>query len=769
MKNLLVFFFLGFTMAYGQQVRISGKVISESGKVVPYALVADSSNQQAVYANSGGEFQIFCSTSNSVLHVSHVAYKNVVVQLHVISDTLIAVQMPELEIEEVLVKGSPLSKQTMLGVNFLDSKTIQNIPSFFGEPDIVKAVTVLPGISSGLDIYSGIFVRGGNRDQNMFLVDDARYYNTTHAGGLLSLFNPEIVKHIDVYKGVAPSRFGGAVSSVVDIQLNEGTNYNRFNMDLGTLRSGFVFESKGNGKIHAFMAGRFAHLNLIYGSAFKTLDFTKAPGEGDEEFKKFGFWDIDAKLRYNTSNRTLFSFGFHTGKDESASYRSSTGYLEGVENVSRNTGRGTFINNNNATFNFKHLFTSGLTLKNTGYFTHYALLTRNREEYFSNASSYSSYMFEEQTYMVDLTDKLELIYPLSPKHLLTVGGKFSKYWVNPQNGRHVNSIEGLDTLFGYPNMRADEYAFFAEDHMNISNKLKCKVGLRLSTFNTNDTLFVFPEPRVQLSYEFIKDWALTAGYAVNTQPFHVLVQTYGYFEKENWILANKEYKPQLAHQISGGIAGTLPNTTIDVSLETYYKTMENLLFLNPVAYETKDMFDYVYRNGEGQTYGTELYLKKSNGKLQWDIAYTLAWSQRRFSELNNYNWYFSEFDRRHDLTMGIHYFSGKKNCWNFNYLIQTGRPFTMPDAYMPGDDFFQGYYIINQVNNRRMPTYRRFDVSYKRIGHVFRCKTELTLSVMNVFARKNPFTMYVKNGNLYMNSLYRVIPSVNLKFFFLEK
>jgi hypothetical protein len=242
-----------------------------------------------------------------------------------------------------------------------------------------------------------------------------------------------------------------------------------------------------------------------------------------------------------------------------------------------------------------------------------------------------------------------------------------------------------------------------------------------------------------------------------------------YFEKESWISSDINIKPQTANQFSGGMFGKLPGTSIELSLEMYYKKMNNLLFLNPVAYDSEYMFGYLHKKGEGRSYGGEMLIQKTNGKIQWSIAYTLAWSERRFPSINDGDWFNSDFDRRHNLNIGLHYFSGKKNSWNFNYIYQSGRPFTMPVAYVQQTRFYTGFYILQGPNNARTPPYGRFDISYKRKWNLlWGRKGELTLSVINLFAHKNPVGMFVQNGKLYMSSLFVVIPSVNFKLYILK-
>jgi hypothetical protein len=194
--------------------------------------------------------------------------------------------------------------------------------------------------------------------------------------------------------------------------------------------------------------------------------------------------------------------------------------------------------------------------------------------------------------------------------------------------------------------------------------------------------------------------------------------------------------------------------------------MDNLLHFNYEDNSQLVFWDQITNNGKGKSYGTEVLLSKSQGKVQWSIAYTFAFSKRKFETLNQGNWYNSDFDRRHDLNSGLNYFRNAKNSWAFNYIYQSGRPFTMPLGKVKQTDFYAGYYVIGNANNARMPAYKRFDLSYKHSGKLFRAKAyDFTVSVMNLFARANPLSVYVRKDKLYMSSWYRVIPSANLKIY----
>jgi hypothetical protein len=771
MRYLLLLFIISTAFfSAAQQAKITGVVRSSAGKHIPYALIADTVSNKGVYADNRGFFVLNTSGATSVLKISHVSYAPKSMSVEARRDTFITVVLDNLEIPEVLVRGTSLSRQAMLGLNIMEGKMIRNVPNFFGEPDLIKTMTILPGISAGLDLYSGMYVRGGNRDQNLFLVDGARYYTTSHAGGYLSLFNPDIIDHVDVYKGVAPARYGDGLSSVVDVKLTNGGTKPRMNVDIGTLRSGFLLESRGDKKFYGMLAGRFSYYNLITGSATKEfVNFRQLDGE--REFYKFSFWDVDGKAGYTPTPRTSVTLGVHLGSDEDAAYIQGSLNPDGVNRKVKDQN-GTYIDNHNATLNIRHLFQSGLSIKSTSWFTYYNMKMLSLRDYF-HPESYQpqgTVHYQRSSFIQDLSNKIEISKPLGDNHYVSAGVQLSSFWTNPMTGFEEDGLNHTDSIFGYDTRNSLEAAFFADDNIQLGPKTKLNIGLRASLLNTTDTSYHEIEPRVMLAHELLPGWTVKAGYARTSQPFSTLLQMYGYYEEESWLLANSEYKPQRAGQFSGGVSGSFPGTLIEVSVEGYYKTMKNLLFLDPVAYEQKSVFDYVHKNGEGQAYGSEFMLKNSSGKLQWSVAYTLSWSKRKFATLNQGEWFDASFDRRHDVNIGLHYFSGKKNTWNMNYLYQSGRPYTMPKGYFGKTNFYNGFYVMEGLNNARTPAYQRFDISYKRKGKMFGGRTfELTLAVMNLFGHKNPFNMYIRDGNLYMTYWYRVLPSANFKLYLFKK
>lgn len=763
MRLLTVFFLIIAYISAGQKLTVNGIVKSEKGEPIPYATIIDSINNAGKACDANGYFSINLKSGINVLQASHVSFQKQTKAFFVDADTSIVFTMKGLEINEILVSGTPLNRQALLGMHFLESSTIQNIPTFFGEQDIMKAMTVLPGIAGGIDMYSSIYVRGGNRDQNLFLLDGARIYTTSVAGGLSSLFNSDIIKNVDIYKGLAPAKYGEGVSSVIDVSLIDGKGKPTARIDIGTLRSGFLLKGLNTDKFGYYLTGRISNLDFVSGDFLKKFKLKYRP-ENNYELYRFEFWDVDGKFTWTPKVRTLLSLGFHKGNEENStlSKKKNINY-DNNEFYNQSDSRGNYSINNNLRFNFNHLFKSGISINYCTWFTDYK--QNYRGEIFSDHHSVPIHNITEKgTFVNDFSNRLEFKILILHKHNLQIGTKYSRFLVSPEYGKRIDRIINQETILGVSKKSAVLMAFYAIDNFNISSNSTLRIGLRYNKLLSDDTIFNAIEPRVSLSVKLSPTWAYMGGYAITSQPFHVIAQNFGDREDESWMLSNKNLDMQKAWQLSSGFFGSIPGTAIEISNEMFYKQMHNLTMFAHNGFEVKSKLDHLFFDGEGVSYGNELLIQKTSGQIQWSIAYTLAWSKRQFDRINQGDWFNAEFDRRHDLNLNINYSWKDKNIFNVNYIFQSGRPFTMPSAYVNQTSFYNGFYVIGNINNARTPAYKRCDVSYRRIGKVLWGRNfEYNLTIMNVLAQKNPSAVYLNNGQLIMKSWYIVIPSAQIK------
>jgi hypothetical protein len=765
--NKLVFTALVGLMHLGlfaQKVQITGLVKTGGGEPAVYAYVIDSATNLGTVTNNAGFFSLTVSHNQPLtLTASHVSYSPVSVSLVATRDTFVTFTLGNRNLDEVVVKGTPLARQAMTGAAYLEQKTIMNVPTFFGEHDVLRAITVLPGISGGIEDFAAIYVRGGNRDQNLFLSDGARLFSATHYGGMVSMFNPDLIRHIDVYKGGAPARYGEGLSSVIDMTLREGgENGSRLRLDVGNLRSGLLMEGNLGAKANYLVAGRIGYWSLFYNGFdyFKVLHNDDRMGEA----RNFAFYDVDAKFGFHPTPRTNMFLNIHLGEDyynyfdrgEGGDYNSET--HENIKYTGTQLATDRLVNNN-VTLGLKTILGQGWALKNTLWGSMYTTFEDNvkARKYLSQTKFHNTYSFVEESWIREASEKLELIYGKIPGHKLILGGQVSLF--ETSSGRfHLTEAE-VDSTWGAPNRRASEWGVFIEDDFQVFPGFFVNAGLRATGLSATDTVYFRLQPRVNVRYSIHDDLTVKGGFTVSDQVFHSLIEVNSFEETEFWLLANQDIVPQHAWQASGGVYGKLNGTRIEYSVEAYYKAMSGLLYF-PAQIEKTKLMNYMQTDGTGKSAGAEFLIQKKEGKINWAIAYTLSRSTRQFDSINNGQSFVWDFDRRHDLNISLNYFRDEKNTFNVNYLLQSGRPFTMPVAYMPYNRFHSDYWIFEGLNNKRAPWTRRFDVSYTRKGQILHGRNfDFTCSVMNVFAHKNPTSMYVKENKVYMKSSYDVLLS----------
>lgn len=762
---LLILCFAAAIQLSAQKVVINGLVKNHNGEPLPYAYVIDSLTGTGSITNNLGYFS-FSVNPNSVLVLtaSHVSCNASTKTISTAADTFVVFNLGPLNIEEITVKGTPLARQAMTGAHFLDHKTIKSIPTFFGEHDILRSVSTLPGIAAGVEDFTAIYARGGNRDQNLFLIDGARLFSTSHFGGMVSMFNPDLIRHIDIYKGGAPARYGDGLSSVMDITLRDGGNEGtKFRLDLGNLRSGFLFEGKLGHTFNLLLAGRIGYKTLFY----RGLQFPRALKNPalTGEFQNFTFYDLDGKLRYQFSEKTQVFFNFHLGNDLQNylwrdAYNDTLTVLKDFNQLDRLWHYR--VHNNNVTLGLRTIIAQGISLKNTLWFTSSGTNRHYVETAFNSIHHKDIHSNTQQYFINDFSEKIELFIGNIHKHQIMAGGQLS-YFINSSGLFKQSTFKsGIDSTWGETPKHALEGAFFLEDDYQPLPGFFIHTGIRALYLQTADTTYLRLQPRLNLRYQIRDNLSVKGGLALTDQVFHSMVEITSYNESESWLLASKAILPQHAWQASAGIYGNIGNTRIQYSAETYYKHMKNLLHF-PSQVGLPRLMQYVQKNGVGESYGAELLLKKDGGKINWAIAYTLAWSNRKFESINAGQWFASDFDRRHDFNFNFNYYLNHNNSIHFNYLLQSGRPFTMPLAYVtPGELYFglNGFRVYNGLNNVRAPWTRRFDCAYTRGGQILQGrKYSFTFSIMNLFGHVNPNAMYASNNKVYIRASYKTMVS----------
>lgn len=667
-----------------------------------------------------------------------------------------------------------------IGVEKMDAKLIKDIPQFMGEVDIIRSIQLLPGVSTVGEGATGFNVRGGNIDQNLILLDEATVFNSSHLFGFFSVFNADAVKDLTLYKGGIPARYGGRLSSVLDVRQKEG-NSKSFagTAGIGLVSSRLMLEGPiVKDKVSFMVAGRRSYGDLllpIFNNDFK----------GDQLF----FYDVNAKINYKISDKDrLFLSGYF-----------------GADRFKFGNDFQSYWGNTTATARWNHLFGPRLFSNFTAVYSDYT---------YSLGVPEGSQAFKWEAGIQNTNGKVDFTFFPNPKNTVSFGVNSVFYKFSP------GIAEGLgdETIFSevkVQNENAIELAAYISNEQKITPLISVQYGLRYSYFMnvgprvvnlyvddkpTNEEAIMGTqtyekgeiikeygglEPRLAVNYTFSEFASVKAGYNRMQQYLQLVSNTTAATPLDIWTPAGKYIKPAIVDQISVGYFHNFKNNMYQASAEVYFKQYQNLLdYKNNAELLLSDHIETELLQGDGRAYGLEIQVEKVKGDLTGWISYTLSRSELQVENINLGEYYPSNYDKTHDITVVAQYALSEK--WNFggNFTLMTGRPITYPDSRY----VYEGIVVPNYTNRNgaRTPTYNRLDLSatftpQKKKDKVLffinrpeSWQSSWTFSLYNVYARKNPYSIFFKQNedNPQITEAYRlsifgsVIPGItyNLSF-----
>jgi len=672
-------------------------------------------------------------------------------------------------------------RKPQMSVNALKASTIKEIPVVLGEPDVIKAITLLPGVTNAGEGSSGFNVRGGAADQNLILLDEATVFNSSHLFGLFSVFNPDAIKDLKLYKGGIPSRYGGRVSSVLDIYQKEG-NSKEFhaNGGIGLVASRLLAEGPLKKDKGSFLFGgrsSYAHLFL------PLFDIDNIAY----------FYDLNTKLSYQLNDKNSIYLSGYFGRD-----------VFRIADSFDNTYGNTVLN-----FRWNHLFSDKL---------------------FSNMSLiYSDYYYGLKLNFVEFdwdsgirnfNFKYDFKHYISNNFKLQYGLNSIYYKFNPGEIEPSTPTSGIN-----PFKLIDKYAFenaiYVDAEHELSEKLSINYGLRLSSFlrlgqnelniyqnnqpvifnedlqiyekaepigtenySRSDVIksFLNLEPRFSVAYQLNKNSSVKASYNRMTQYLHLLSNTSSPTPLDVWTPSGEYAKPQLLDQVAIGYFKSFNNDDYSLEVESFYKTIKNRIdYIDGADLIANNAIEQVILNGKARAYGLEVLFKKNVGKFKGWIAYTLSKSEQQTPErtttepgINNGDWYNTAFDKTHDISITGNYELNKKWTFNANFVFQTGQPTTYPVAQYQ----YAGLTIPNygDRNSNRLPAYHRLDISAnytpKPDNKTKGWQNYWTFSIYNAYNRYNAASLsFSENRITGINeatkfSIFGIVPSVTYNFKF---
>lgn len=755
-----------------RQKTISGSITDAStGETLIGATVYITERGGGTISNVYGFYSLRLDQGKYTLIYSYIGYESIEINAALRQDTTINVKLSSIDktLNEVVVSAERFNEnlsQAQMSVTKLDIKSIRQIPALMGEVDVIKAIQLLPGVQATAEGGSGFSVRGGSPDQNLILLDEALVYNPSHLLGFFSVFNNDAVKSVELYKGDIPSSYGGRLSSVVDVRMNDG-NSQRFSGQggVGTISSRLMVEGPFQKDRSSFMlAGRRTYADLF-------LALSK-----DEQIRNntLYFYDLNGKANYiiNDKNR-LFLSGYF-GKDNFSNDNFGIGW-----------------GNQTATLRWNHLFNATL-------FSNFSLIY-SKFNYQLGVPEGQPNAFDWLASMEDVSLKGDFTWYAGLQNTIRFGFLGTNHLFRPGTAEG----KGEDTPFNrveMPKNRALEGGLYIYNEQKFGELLTLKYGLRFSVFSNigKSTVYEYDanyekfdstfykkgniyntfnglEPRISLAYNLSENTSVKAAYTRNIQYVHLAQNSTAGTPLDIWFPSSPNVKPQFGYQFSAGYFRNFPRQTIETSLEGFYKLNHNAIdFKNHAELLLNQYLEGELRFGKAWSYGLEALIRKNEGRFNGWISYTWSRTFREIDAINQGNPYPASYDRPHDIAIVLNYQLNKKFVFGANWVYATGSPVTFPTGrFVYGNTIAPVY---SDRNAYRMPDYHRLDLSVTYTPEPKpqrKWSGEWNLSVYNAYYRKNPWVInFVPDPKIpnttfaEMTYLFGIVPAITYNFKF---
>ena len=732
---------------------VSGYITDEtSGETLIGAgvLVEDSARKTPTGAvtNAYGYYTLTLPKGKTALQYSYVGYESVAMELDLQRDTTVNIVLaPSARIREATVVAQKDAgiQSTYLGAIDVPLVHIQRTPVVFGESDVLKAIQLMPGVQGGNEGFTGLYVRGGGPDENLILLDGVPIYNVDHMLGILSVFQTEAVKKVTLYKGSFPARYGGRVSSIVDIRTNDGNmKETHGSIGVGALTEKFHLEGPIlKDKLSYSLSARGLH-SIFFDPLIRYLG-KRASDPGETIYGNYFFYDLNGKLTWRLTDQDRFFLASYNGRDQfNVKYEEDESYYADTEGFNR-TKMGLGWGNNVVSLRWNHVFSSQLFANTTVAYNRYRMGLDSGM--WSRGTNYdgTKYRYDfDVDYLSGIRDwsaKLDFDYVPSPRHLIKFGAEYLYHAFLPQTLTAVTYTEEgnekSDETTTYGNTdpyRGHDMSVYAEDDFSVSDHLTFNPGLHMSLFHTDGKSYWSLQPRVSAKYAWDGGWSLKTGYARMAQYVHLLSSAQIALPVDLWVPITKDIKPVTSDQFSAGVYFDGLKGW-EFSIEGYYKSMHNILEYKDgtVMIATDTGWETKVEMGEGRAMGLEFFIQKTAGKMTGWIAYTLAKSDRQFpgGSINLGERYPYKYDRRHNFNINVNYQVTPRIDLSATFVFATGGTTTLPvrktAVLAPGEQYVQSADYVEHRNNYRLPSSHHLNV-----GANFHHKTRHGESIWNV-------------------------------------
>jgi len=746
---------------------ISGTILaSNTDEIVKDAVIIHVQSNRYAISNETGFYLLSVPSGKSRIELHHMAYDDQVFEVEIKSDTTINLVLKPHEIPMITIIGEQsLRDQTLLGKIIINPATISSLPSFAGEPDLVKGLTMLPGVLPDNKGFSNMYVRGGGRQNNLFLIDGSPLYLSNHAWGFLSPFNLDMIRTIDFYKGGFPARFGGKTASIVDIATRDGNKQkHKQDLQIGLLQSKILLEGPLIADKTSYILGfRASYLDALLWPVRIWYSAVSKPAS----FFGYTFWDVNMKVthQFNPKNKAFISFyhGYDNQKVYDQFISKSDNYETRFKYKQYNSLLTAGFQSNISKRSILQV-SANLSSYGNSYSTDFSIIAGLGN--FSNSQLSSSRI-------QDLSLNTRFIFQPANNHVIRAGNILKRYQIYPRLMNFAVYEPTLDTVlnFGTGNLaNCNELVFYVEDEWNVSKNISVNIGTRYNIFQSVDSTFQSIEPRLSVRFALSKNLTLKLGATVMEQQLQVLENNLDGIGSELWLPCSKTLPPQKANQVSAGFFGQISKWDIEYGLEAYYKLSNNLVafFYNePDEIIDVPIEELVLNNGIGKSYGTEFMIKHSGSGYSVQLSYTLSWCNHKFTEINNGEWYPYLYDRRHNISLVGQYFISDDQKLSFNFVFNSGTPVTLPEGYFPGNELIDGFYLFNGYNKYRLPPYHRLDIAYSKSWISKKGRScEFMANLYNAYLSKNPIQLYFSQNQIKKISMFLIIPSFSYRISF---
>lgn len=792
----------------GQNITVSGHLYEKGSlESLPGGLIYDPVSQKSTTTNAYGFYTLTLPYRDGLFLVFS--------SFGFINDTLWVKTAENIEYDARLSKITMLetvnisaeksnTEQVKMSSITLSTKEIKNMPMLFGEKDVFKTLLLLPGVQSASEGTSGIYVRGGGPDQNLIIIDEATIYNASHLLGFFSIFNGDAIKSVELVKGGFPARYGGRLSSVIDINMKDG-NKESYHCEggIGLISSNVMVEGPIiKNKASFMLSGRTTYLDLIMVPVMKRVTEGTAAG--------YYFFDLNGKFNFDLGKKDKLYFSAYFGRDkfhlsQKEKYENSNEYDK--------YKMGLFWQNATATIRWNHLHSNKVFSNMSFIFSDYTMNTYMGYKYFygTNSPYNESFNSDFKSGIRDYTLKYDVTYRPNATHHLLAGAAVTYHESRPNaimmkadtlTMRNVEKAQGL------------EYALYVEDEINIRNRFRINPGVRLVAFSVPHKTWFSPEPRLSMSYNILSNLALKASYAMMSQSMLLLSTSTIGLPTDLWVPVTDSIRPQRSQQVAFGIHYDLKKPRLSFSVEGYYKKMDHILaYKEGTSYFTNMLQNIMdeevptnFQNkwtdnvttGQGWSYGVEFLVRKEAGNFTGWIGYTLSWTKQQFDELNFGEPFFARYDRRHDVSIVLMYSPAKWVNLSMSWVFATGNAITLPTSLYPSEDlnaylenllppeeseyYYYTSYIENygKKNDFRMKPFHHLDIGVQFIKPHKRNNGQsiFEISIYNIYNHHNPFFYFTtqeyretETGGEIINkiqqiSIFPIIPTLSYHFKF---